>query len=264
MKATPQPTSVTGNIAAIVPAAGRGQRYGGARNKLFTDLAGRPIWVHVVEKLARRAEIGRLLMPVARADRSLFANEFAGWVDAFEIELVEGGAERVDSVRAGLAALVGDDAIEYVAVHDAARPLVMDTDLDAVFRAARVSGAAILATPVVGTLKRRRSRQPHHVTEPGPAELDPGSVALAQACVTTVDRTDLWVAQTPQVFRRDWLQAAYERFRGWPVTDDAQLVERSGYPVELVQGRPDNLKITHPEDLAIAAAILAQHSQHFS
>lgn len=229
-----------GEVAAILPAGGSGRRFGAAQNKLLAELGGKPLWLHAAERLAAREEVGRLIVPLSPADRETFAERSAEAIARLRIEFVDGGAERVDSVRSGLAALAGDAQTRYVAVHDAARPLVHDEDLSAVFNAAVRSGAAILATPVVGTLKR--------------------DLGERRRCVT-VDRNDLWVALTPQVFRIDWFRTAYERYRGWPVTDDAQLVERAGYSVSLVPGRADNLKITYPEDLAIAEALLAQQSQ---
>ncbi len=226
-----------GSVAAILPAAGSGRRFAAARNKLFATLAGQPVWVHAAQRLAARGEVARIVLAVSAADRDTFENEFRGEVRRLGVEIVTGGRERTDSVRAGLDALADDPSIRLVAIHDAARPRVVADDLTAVFTAAAATGAAILATPIVGTIKRDLGRR--------------------ENCVT-VDRSDLWSALTPQVFRIDWLRRAYARYRGWPVTDDAQLLERSGYPVTLVPGRADNLKITHPEDLAIAEALLAR------
>ena len=151
------------------------------------------------------------------------------------VAVVVGGAERFDSVRAGIDRLAEiDDAAPWIAVHDAARPLVSAADIDAVILAAAKHRAAILATPVRGTLKRGR---------------DDGQA------IATVDRSDLWEALTPQVFATPVLRQAYDRYRGRPVTDDAELVERSGTPVCLVAGSAENLKITRAEDLEIAEAI---------
>jgi 2-C-methyl-D-erythritol 4-phosphate cytidylyltransferase len=232
------PTSLQpASVAVIMPAAGRGERFGGEQNKLFAELGGKPLWVHAAQRLGLRPEVGRLVMPVTPRDRDRFASQRERHAAHLEIEFVTGGARRTESVRAGLDAVTDDRAVRLVAVHDAARPLVSAGDLAAVFEAGRQSGAAVLANPVTGTLKRIR---------------DGGRRSV------TVDRRDLWVAQTPQVFLLDWFRDAYRRYRGFPVTDDAQLVERAGYDVCLVPGRGDNLKITRPEDLAVAEAILAQ------
>lgn len=230
---SPQPASV----AVILPAAGRGERFGGEQNKLFAELGGKPLWVHAAQRLGLRPEVGRLVMPVAPRDHDRFASQRERHAANLQIQFVIGGSRRTESVRAGLDAISDDHDVRLIAVHDAARPLVSDADLAAVFGAGLGTGAAVLATPVTGTLKRIRDEGRRSVT---------------------VDRRDLWVAQTPQVFRLDWFRDAYRRYRGFPVTDDAQLLERAGFDVCLVPGRGDNLKITRPEDLAVAEAILAQ------
>lgn len=230
-----------GSVAAIFPAAGSGNRFGSERNKLFAMLAEKPLWTHAVARLSARPEVGRIVMAISDADRDLFTGRDAAWVDQYQVELVTGGAERTESVRSALQTVAGDASIEWVAIHDAARPLVGDGDLHAVFQAAAVSDAAILATPVSGTIKR-----------------DLG----AQRGCETVDRRDLWIALTPQVFRVGLLNRAYQKHNGRSATDDAQLVERLGHPVSLVLGSADNLKITFPEDLLVAEAILARQSQH--
>lgn len=224
-----------------MPAAGSGQRFGGRRNKLLSDLAGKPLWYHAASRLAARTEVGRVVMPVSQADREVFAGQQAALIEKAGVELVTGGSQRTDSVKAGLDAVADDPSVQWIAIHDAARPLVSDDDLDAVLAAAWQSGAAILATPVAGTIKR--------------------DLGHARRC-ETVDRRDLWLALTPQVFRVGLLREAYRKHNGRLATDDAELVERIGHDVTLVRGRADNLKITYPEDLAIAEAILARHTNH--
>ena len=232
----PQP----GSVAVILPAAGSGRRFGSHRNKLFAQLANKPLWYHAAARLRECALVGRIVMPVSGDDRSLFESEFKDQVDQLQIEITLGGTERTDSVKSGLDHLGNDPAIQWVAVHDAARPLVSQTDLFAVFAAASQTGAAILATPMAGTVKR---------------------LSRDQDC-TTVDRSDLWIALTPQVFDVDVLRNAYEKYRGRPATDDAELVERTGNKVSIVKGSADNLKITLPEDLLLAQAILTKQTDH--
>jgi 2-C-methyl-D-erythritol 4-phosphate cytidylyltransferase len=149
---------------------------------------------------------------------------------------VVGGAERQDSVRAGLAALPEDTTL--VAVHDAARALVRPESVSRVVAEARESGAALLAVPARDTLKRVRE----------------GSV------VDTPPREECWLAQTPQVFRVELLREGLAKAdaEGFVGTDDAQLVERLGVAVRVVPGEPENLKITGPGDLAAAEAWLRQ------
>ncbi len=220
-----------------MPAAGSGQRFGSSRNKLFATLGGKPLWFRSAERLASSPLVGRIVMPVSETDRSAFGSEFADLVASLGIEIVAGGAARYDSVRAGLDALADDPDVRWIAVHDAARPLVSDGDLAAVFAMASQSDAAILAAPVPGTIRRE-------------IRVSDGTMRTQ-----TVDRRDLYVALTPQVFAAGLLRRAYEKHNGRPATDDAELVERIGHPVSLVRGRSDNLKITYPEDLAVAQAI---------
>ena len=237
---TNQAAPPAGSIAAIIPAAGSGNRFGGERNKLFASLGGMPLWYHSAKRLRQRPSIGRIVMPISKADRDVFAIEFTARVNELDIELVTGGNQRTDSVQAALNLLATDTSIQWVAIHDAARPLVRAADLDAVFAVAAQSGAAILACPVSGTIKR--------------------DLADGVRC-ETVDRRDLWVALTPQVFRTGLLIEAYRKHNGRPATDDAQLVERIGHHVALVRGSAENIKITYPEDLLVAEAILARQIQ---
>src|SRR5262245_54225155 len=188
--------------------------------------------MHAAERFANRKDVVQSLLVIAPEDREYFAEKFGGNAALLGIEVVEGGAERYDSVTRALER-VNPDA-DFVAIHDAARPCIATEWIDAVFAAAIQSGAAILARPVTSTLKR---------------------AAGEQTMQETVSRERLWEAQTPQVFRRQLLIDAYGRRGGQPATDDAQLVERLGHTVSLVPGSPMNLKITTKEDLRIAGAL---------
>lgn len=191
------------------------------------------MWEHAAERFRSCDAVGPIVAVIADEDRQRWETEFAETRRRLDVSIVIGGKERVESVQAALRAVPDAD---WIAVHDAARPLVTEQDITAVFSAAYRDGAAILATPVRGTLKR-----------------DTGD--LSGCC--TLDRSRIWEAQTPQVFRGDWLREAYQRWRGRPVTDDAQLVELAGHPVRLVHGSDTNLKITRPEDLRVAEALWA-------
>lgn len=219
-----------------MPAAGSGRRFGRSENKLFAFLDGEPLFLVTARKLANHARVSKIVMPVSRADLPRMQSEFGDRLEKLGVELVIGGAERTDSVQAGLDAIIGQKAIDLVAIHDAARPMICSDDLDAVFEKADETGAAILACSVTATVKQ---------------SLDDG-----QSC-KTIDRSTLWLAQTPQVFRVDLLSNAYQRHRGRPATDDAELVQRSGVSVSIVPGSPNNLKITHPQDLMVAEAMIA-------
>lgn len=222
-------------VAALVLAAGRGERLGHELPKAFAPLAGRPLLLRALEALAAVPEIEWLVPVVAEREfprlRALAAELAA--IPGLTPRLaapVAGGRERQDSVRAGLAALPAD--LELVAVHDAARPLVWPAAVSRVIEVARREGAAILAAPVRDTIKRVR----------------------AGRVVETPDRAECWAAQTPQVFRAHILREALEKALadGFQGTDDAQLVERLGVPVHVVEGDAGNLKLTTPEDLAFA------------
>jgi 2-C-methyl-D-erythritol 4-phosphate cytidylyltransferase len=210
---------------------------GAAGPKAFVSLAGRPLVVHAIEALAACDAVHLVLpvLPSALLDAPVAWALSAG-ARAKLAPAVAGGAERQDSVQAGLSALPDDVAL--VAVHDAARVLVRPADVARVVAAAARSGAALLAVPVRDTLKR----------------VQEGRV------VATEPRAALWAAQTPQVFRAPLLREALEKARaaGFQGTDDAQLVERLGAVVEIVEGDPGNVKLTWPADLAFAAAALRE------
>lgn len=228
-------------FAVILPAAGRSTRFGGPdQKKIFMELDGRAVWLRAAEPFLNRDDVGQVIVVIAPEDRERFERRFHANVAFLGIRVVDGGAERFDSVARALA--VVDPSCDFVAVHDAARPCVTAAQVDAVFAAAREQGASLLAVPVADTLKR------------GDAQ---GLTA------ETVPRAGLFAAQTPQVFRRDWLEAAYARRNevAGSITDDAQLVEALGHHCRLVAGSSHNLKITTRDDLVVAAAVLQAQAQ---
>ena len=219
--------------AAVVVAAGRGER-AGAPGKVFLPLAGRPLLAHVLDAVERSASV-RDVVVVAGEHTVGAANELlrsGPWAKARAVVL--GGPRRQDSVAAGVAAVPAD--VEVIVVHDAARPLAPPVLFDRCVAVAARIGGAIAAVPVADTIKRVA-----------------GGRVLA-----TVPRDGLWAAQTPQAFRRALLVDAIGRTRGEAtvLTDEAQLCESLGIPIEVVPGDPSNLKITHPGDLALAEALL--------
>lgn len=220
-----------GGNGVLIVGAGSSTRMAGV-DKVFAPLAGLPLVVHSLLAAERCAAAERIVLVVAAAKLNEARRLLAAQRIARLTAIVAGGARRQDSVRSGLEALAG---VEYVAVHDAARPLVTAGLFDAGFAAARETGAAVAAVPVVDTLKR--------VTPDG---------AIAQ----TVPRDGLWAVQTPQVFHYALLLAAHQAVSS-DVTDDAMLVEALGHPVRIFSGATRNLKVTTPEDLALAAALLA-------
>ena len=206
-------------------------------DKLAAVLAGRTVLEHAVRALAGTGEFAELIL-VTSPERWDGAR---GWVEAVAresgvpVRWACGGAERHDSVAAGLAAL--DPSATLVAVHDGARPLVSADDVRRVVAEARAAGAASLAHPVVETLKRAD---------------DNGRVA------GSVDRAGLWAMETPQVFAVEMLRDAYAAAltRGERLTDEVSAVQAAGRGVKLVSSGSCNLKITHPGDLALAEKLV--------
>jgi len=222
---------------ALVVAAGRGTRLGGARPKQYLLLAGRPLLRHSLETLARHPRIAKTRIVFHPEDRALYDEAVAG-LDL--LPPVPGGAARQDSVRLGLESLE-TLAPEQVLIHDAARPFLDAALIDRVLDALGDAPGAIPALPVSDTLKR-------------------GS---AGAIAATIDRTGLYRAQTPQGFRFDAIVKAHRAAAGQELSDDAAVAEHAGLPVRLVAGSEDNLKVTQPEDFAHAERLIAAQAGEF-
>ncbi|MFI0472092.1 2-C-methyl-D-erythritol 4-phosphate cytidylyltransferase [Halomonas sp. HMF6819] len=218
----------------VVPAAGQGRRMGADRPKQYLEIDGRPVLAHTLTRLHAAFPEARLVLCLDANDQ-FFDPRFV----AFEHwQRVDGGRERVDSVQNALNAIDAEDD-DLVIVHDVARPCVSVEDLRALVDNARAHpGGALLAMPVADTMKR---------------ETDAGHSAR------TEPRDGLWHALTPQGFRFALLKHALMHAveQGMAVTDEASAVEAQGLSPKLVSARRDNLKITHPDDLALAAAILS-------
>jgi len=220
-------------FGVILPAAGKSSRFSqNNRKKPFLDLQGRAVWLRSVEHFVNRDDVAQVIVVISPEDREFFELKFQANLAFMDIEVIDGGAERADSVFNGLKRIKAD--IDYVAVHDAARPLLTKKWVDNVFQAAIESDAAILGTPVTSTLKKAKS---------GVIE-------------KTVSRDALWQAQTPQVFRTALLREAYAKRDDFQPTDEAQLVERIGHEIRIVDGSPMNLKITTRDDFRMAEVLL--------
>ncbi len=222
-------------VAVILPAAGRSSRFRDKEKKPFANLDGRPVWLRSAELFVTRDDVIQCIIVVAPEDQEVFKRRAGAHLAFMNVQIANGGAERFESVANALA-LVKPEA-DLVAVHDAVRPCLTDALIDAVFARAAQAGAALLAVPVTDTVK----------------QVDGQNTVQA-----TLSRKGLWLAQTPQVFRRDWLVEAYAKRAqlGKDITDDAQLVEATGHPVQVVEGSPSNLKITTKSDLSLAEAVL--------
>lgn len=219
--------------AVIIVAAGRGQRFGSELPKQYAPLAGATVIRKTLEAFAGHSGIS-YIQPVIDLD---FAEHFAAAADGIEtLPPVAGGASRQASVRAGLAALAGV-APETVLIHDAARPNVSASVIDAVLAALQDAPGTIPALRVVDTLKR----------------------AGADGIEATVPRDGLWRAQTPQGFRYKEVFAAHEKYAGENMTDDAALLEAAGLSVRIVPGDENNLKVTTQEDLRRMEELMSPH-----
>lgn len=222
-------------IAVILPAAGKSERFGGKEKKIFAKIDNRPVFLRSIEAFLQREDVCQTILAVAPDDDADVRQKFGANLGFMGVKLVVGGVERFETVSKALAA-VSEEA-EFVAVHDAVRCCVSNEMIDAVFAEAQKTGAAILASPLHGTIKR---------------------VSEAKVIDETIPRAGLYEAQTPQVFRKSLLLEAYSKVADvqGQVTDDAQLVESLGHPVSVVVSDPSNLKITTQGDLTLAAAIL--------
>ena len=222
--------------SAIIVAAGSGVRLGSNVPKAFVKIGGRTMLSYSLATIAKVESIGEVVIAVPDGFESLVRAEAGSAGLGLPVKITAGGVERQDSVRIALALTSAES--EVVIVHDAARPLATEEIFDACMSAAARVGGAIAAVPVADTLKR--------------VEHD------GKGIVATVARAGLWQAQTPQAFRRSVLIEAHERAarEGIVATDDADLVERIGTRVEVVEGSTSNIKITTPSDLAIVEAII--------
>ena len=222
---------MTARIWAVLPAAGRGTRFGGEVPKQYLEAAGKPLIAHALDALLSHRRIEGAMVALAADDA-----RWPGWTSLHGKPVLRcvGGGERADSVLAALHALPDDiDEDALILVHDAARPNLRAVDLDRLIETATAhADGAILGAPVRDTLKR--------------ADADARIVA-------TEPRSALWRAFTPQAFRRGALTAALERARadGVVVTDEAMAMERMGTHPALVEAREDNLKVTTPADLRL-------------
>lgn len=217
-------------VSAIIVAAGKGTRLKSRTPKAFVRVNRRMLVEYSLLACQASRKVSELVLVVPERHASDLSSLFSAFPKLRVI--IPGGAEREDSVRAGLSACGKDAGI--ILIHDAARPLISVCDIDRVIVAAMRHGAAILATPVTDTLK-----------------LVKGSIVAR-----TVDRTGLWKAQTPQAFSRELLFKAHGRKPAKRATDDSTLAERLGARVRVVPASGGNLKVTTPHDLEIAAWLL--------
>ncbi|MDD1782948.1 2-C-methyl-D-erythritol 4-phosphate cytidylyltransferase [Enterovibrio sp. ZSDZ35] len=231
------PRTPVSDVVAIVPAAGVGKRMQAECPKQYLTIGTKTILEHTVHYLLAHSRISKVVIAIGAEDAYFQTTSLA--CDN-RVIVTTGGAERADSVLAGLHATNA----EWVMVHDAARPCVRHGDIDLLIEAATThSHGAILASPVRDTMKR--------------ASVD-GSIDH------TVCREELWHALTPQMFKREQLLSSLTTAleKSWPVTDEASAIELGGGSPVLVAGYADNIKVTQPEDLALAAFFLSQRAEN--
>jgi 2-C-methyl-D-erythritol 4-phosphate cytidylyltransferase len=230
-----------GQFAVILPAAGRSSRFGDPKQKkIYAELDGRAVWLRALDPFLTHGEVEQIIVAIAPEDREMFDRRYRDKVAFLNLDVIEGGVDRSDTVARALQRV--RPVCQYVAIHDAARPCLDEDMVTAVFAAGREHGAALLAVPVSDTVKR---------------------AADGRFTTETIPRHELYLAQTPQVFRREWLDEAYANRSRQEMqsTDDTQLVEALGHRCAIVPGSILNLKITTQEDMRLASAILRVQSK---
>jgi len=248
------PAASPPEVGVLLPAAGRGERAGSGELKQFRPIGGIPMLLRAIRPFAQHPRVRQIVValpPDAAARPPAWLTDLV----AERLRLVAGGATRADSVAAALAVL--DRECRVVLVHDAARPFVTAETIDAVIDVAQSGVGAVAAIRLSDTLKRAHITPPGEEGE-GPLTPHPSRSSLPLV-ETTVDRQGLWRAQTPQGFPRSFLEEAYAARAALPdPTDDAQLVERLGHPIQIVPDRTTNIKVTSPDDFILAEALASQ------
>lgn len=223
-------------VYAIIVAAGKGLRMQDSKRKQYKDLDGKPILAHTLMTFNRCDPIDRIIVALPAEDVEFVRQEVLPAAGGEKkTALIVGGARRQDSVDSGLGAIENDDGI--VLIHDGVRPFVRQEHLLACIEGAHQHGACILGLPAFDTVKQ---------------------VNAKNEIIQTRSRDTLWLAQTPQAFQLKLIKKAhaFAKKDGFSGTDDASLVERIGATVKVIPGSRSNIKITHPEDLKLARALL--------
>lgn len=226
-------------VGVIVPAAGFGRRFGADGSKAYVKLEGRPILAHTLNVLNACPVLDWIQVLVQKGNEDLAAKLLKRYRIGKAAPPAAGGASRSASVVQGLKRLPA--SVRWVVIHDGARPCISQDLIERTLRSARRHGAAVCGLPVTSTVKQ---------------------VGSGGRVCATLNRKQLWSVQTPQIFRRDWLEEAVRRAgrRLAGYWDDAHLLEEAGFPVRMVTGEPGNIKVTLPEDLEIARSVLRSRS----
>lgn len=222
-------------VSVIIPGAGRGLRFGGSMNKIFELLGDMPLFMRTIEAFINRNDVIEVMFVCSMDDMDYVAQHYGWRLENLGVKLVAGGHTRTQSVKNALDSV--SEQAELVAIHDAARPCIAQSWIDAVFSQASMSGAALLAVPIHGTVKRTDGQG--IVTQTLPRD----------------EYAHLFEAQTPQVFAREIIMKVYDE--AVEATDDCALVEKAGYPVSVVMGDLRNIKVTRPEDMDFARQVIS-------
>ena len=227
------------DISVIMPAAGLSLRMGANVRKPFIMIGEKPVFFYTLEKFCKLKRLKEIILVVNQRDRSTVVEKWPDELKAYKVtKVVTGGERRQDSIYNGLSHLDPDTKI--ILIHDAVRPLVEKDEIEAVIKCTEEKGAAIVASPMKLTVKKVNS---------------------SLEIIKTVPRHDLWMAQTPQGFKRDLLVNAYDKMKDTneEFTDDAEVVEKAGHSVGIVPGNYDNIKITTREDLKLVELLLVKY-----
>jgi len=222
------------SVMAVIPAAGTSKRMGTGVDKQLLSLCGRAVLEHTIAAVAAAKSIAGIILVVRAGEEDFFKRWSERFGDIIK-DIVPGGAQRQQSVRNGLDAVPPNT--EIVVIHDGARPLLDNRLVDGVVEEAKRAGAATLGVPVKDTVKM---------------------IGENNQVIKTVPRDKLWLVQTPQAFRYEVICRSHQwaAEQGYSGTDDASLVEARGWPVSMVQGSYENIKVTTPEDIIVAEALL--------
>ncbi|HUU41179.1 MAG TPA: 2-C-methyl-D-erythritol 4-phosphate cytidylyltransferase [Desulfatiglandales bacterium] len=229
------------HVIAVIPAAGSGVRMGLKKAKQFMDLCGKPLLAVTLNRFQECNLIDRIVVVVSEDQIDYCLEEIVARYELSKVfKVIAGGAKRQDSVRKGLDAIA--NCCEWALIHDGVRPLVTDMLITRVVKATNNSRAVITGLPVKESVKEINGQ---------------GGI------FRSIDRSNLWLVQTPQIFRwEDIHQAHQDAVRyGWEeATDDAFLIEKMGIPIKMIEGEEDNIKITTPKDLEIAQFLISKKS----
>jgi len=226
------------DVSVIMPAAGLSLRMGANVRKPFLMIDEKPVFFYTLEKFCKLKRVREIILVVNERDRSTVIERWSDELKAYKVtKIITGGERRQDSIYNGLSHL--DPDTEIILIHDAVRPLVKKEEIEAVIKSTEEKGAAIVASPMKLTVKKVNS---------------------SLEIIKTVPRHDLWMAQTPQGFKRNLIVNAYDKIKDTneEFTDDAEVVEKAGHTVGIVSGSYDNIKITTRDDLKLAELLLVK------